>query len=263
MLGVVGEKKNFFQKMFHHEGKDKDGKSHKDKLSLNIPLAMESGNSSPRATSPHPPSWDMSDSPPLTPAGDSDSSRPPSRAPSFSRRKSDQGDPHAQLPADRRSGTPPISGLPAPPFLHRRSSNKSQNGSSKKPMDVDPSKIVATIGGTPVALAKKEDVIAPSGNKFTFKDLIALGESGPKINRKVSAFGSHKGSENGSTKGSERDGGDTGSTASLLKKYGICDKAAIGKGATAVVRLAHKWDRREEKLYAVKVRVSSYLLAFG
>ena len=39
-----------------------------------------------------------------------------------------------------------------------------------------------------------------------------------------------------------------------MKKYGICDKAAIGKGATAVVRLAHKWDRREEKLYAVKVR---------
>jgi serine/threonine protein kinase len=32
----------------------------------------------------------------------------------------------------------------------------------------------------------------------------------------------------------------------------VCDRAAIGKGATAVVRLAHKWDRREEKLYAVK-----------
>jgi len=38
----------------------------------------------------------------------------------------------------------------------------------------------------------------------------------------------------------------------LLKKYGVCDKVAIGKGATSVVRLAHKWDRSEEKLYAVK-----------
>ena len=42
-------------------------------------------------------------------------------------------------------------------------------------------------------------------------------------------------------------------TASLLKKYGVCEKVAIGKGATSVVRLAHKWDRSEEKLYAVKV----------
>ncbi|KZV95626.1 Pkinase-domain-containing protein, partial [Exidia glandulosa HHB12029] len=42
------------------------------------------------------------------------------------------------------------------------------------------------------------------------------------------------------------------STASLLKKYGVCGRVAIGKGATSVVRLAHKWDRSEEKLYAVK-----------
>jgi protein-serine/threonine kinase len=33
----------------------------------------------------------------------------------------------------------------------------------------------------------------------------------------------------------------------------VCEKVAIGKGATAVVRLAHKWDRSTEKLYAVKV----------
>ena len=38
---------------------------------------------------------------------------------------------------------------------------------------------------------------------------------------------------------------------------GICEKVAIGKGATSVVRLAHKWDRSEEKLYAVKVRCGS------
>ena len=44
------------------------------------------------------------------------------------------------------------------------------------------------------------------------------------------------------------------SNASLNKKYGVCDKVIVGKGATAVVRLAHKWDRSTEKLYAVKVR---------
>ena len=37
------------------------------------------------------------------------------------------------------------------------------------------------------------------------------------------------------------------------RKYGVCERLAIGKGATSVVRLAHKWDRTEEKLYAVKV----------
>ncbi|KAJ8481054.1 hypothetical protein ONZ45_g15441 [Pleurotus djamor] len=43
-----------------------------------------------------------------------------------------------------------------------------------------------------------------------------------------------------------------GSAVSLSQKYGVCQKVAIGKGATSVVRLAHKWDRTEEKLYAVK-----------
>jgi protein-serine/threonine kinase len=85
------------------------------------------------------------------------------------------------------------------------------------------------------------------GSKFTLKDLLGGNKDG-KLSRRPS--GSARGSDRGSTKGSE--GGDGNSTASLLKKYGVCDKAAIGKGATAVVRLAHKWDRREEKLYAVK-----------
>lgn len=41
---------------------------------------------------------------------------------------------------------------------------------------------------------------------------------------------------------------------SFLKKYGVCEKGCIGKGATAVVRLAHKMDAKssEEKLYAIK-----------
>ena len=54
---------------------------------------------------------------------------------------------------------------------------------------------------------------------------------------------------------SEYEGSKKGapSSASLMKKYGACEKVAIGKGATAVVRLAHKWDKTTEKLYAVKV----------
>ncbi|GAA6063218.1 hypothetical protein JCM10212_002440 [Sporobolomyces blumeae] len=48
-------------------------------------------------------------------------------------------------------------------------------------------------------------------------------------------------------------GGSTKSNnGSLSKKYGVCDKVIVGKGATAVVRLAHKWDRSTEQLYAVK-----------
>lgn len=76
--------------------------------------------------------------------------------------------------------------------------------------------------------------------KFTLKDLLA---STPKLARKSSQRSSA-----GSSKKSDSDRSD----ASLLKKYGVCERVAIGKGATSVVRLAHKWDRSEEKLYAVK-----------
>ncbi|GAA5874410.1 hypothetical protein JCM8547_005391 [Rhodosporidiobolus lusitaniae] len=55
----------------------------------------------------------------------------------------------------------------------------------------------------------------------------------------------------GSTKEETKSRGGQ-SNASLSKKYGVCDKVIVGKGATAVVRLAHKWDRTTEKLYAVK-----------
>ncbi|GJJ13941.1 hypothetical protein Clacol_008198 [Clathrus columnatus] len=76
--------------------------------------------------------------------------------------------------------------------------------------------------------------------KFTLKDLLA---SAPKLARKSSQR-----SSGGSSRKSDSDRSDT----SLLKKYGVCERVAIGKGATSVVRLAHKWDRSEEKLYAVK-----------
>jgi len=86
------------------------------------------------------------------------------------------------------------------------------------------------------------------GHKFTLKDLLA---SGPKVARKSSqrSVGSSKKSDSDGG-GGKSVGGD--SAASLTQKYGVCQKMAIGKGATSVVRLAHKWDRSEEKLYAVK-----------
>jgi len=84
------------------------------------------------------------------------------------------------------------------------------------------------------------------GHKFNLKDLIG---SRPNLRRKNSNR-SDTSSRKSDSDQSSADGPD--STASLLKKYGVCGRVAIGKGATSVVRLAHKWDRTEEKLYAVK-----------
>ena len=101
----------------------------------------------------------------------------------------------------------------------------------------------------PKSPSRPPSVHSDSGRGFTLKDLLS---NGPKLNRKSSARST------ASSKKSDSDGerrstaGD--SVASLSKKYGTCERVAIGKGATSVVRLAHKWDNEEEKLYAVKVR---------
>lgn len=87
---------------------------------------------------------------------------------------------------------------------------------------------------------------AKSTASSTLRDMIM---GAPKMSRKGSTTSHGNKSDGGSKKGGSTAGGET---ASLLKKYGVCEKAAIGKGATAVVRLAHKWDRSTEKLYAVK-----------
>jgi protein-serine/threonine kinase len=88
--------------------------------------------------------------------------------------------------------------------------------------------------------------------KFNLKDLLG---SAPKLNRKSSQRStSSKRSDSDAGEGNGRPRSTAGdSTASLTQKYGVCQKVAIGKGATSVVRLAHKWDRSEEKLYAIKV----------
>ncbi|KAF7289336.1 Serine/threonine-protein kinase hal4 [Mycena indigotica] len=94
-----------------------------------------------------------------------------------------------------------------------------------------------------------------ASHKFTLKDLLA---SGPKLSRKGSArsassrHSADSGSERSHKAKSAKSGGGE-SVGSLSQKYGVCQKVAIGKGATSVVRLAHKWDRSDgEKMYAVK-----------
>ncbi|TBU56226.1 Pkinase-domain-containing protein [Dichomitus squalens] len=82
--------------------------------------------------------------------------------------------------------------------------------------------------------------------KFTLRDLLGT----PKLVRRSSARSTASSKKSDSDRGGRSEAG--ASTISLLKKYGVCEKVAIGKGATSVVRLAHKWDRSEEKLYAVK-----------
>lgn len=88
------------------------------------------------------------------------------------------------------------------------------------------------------------------GSKFTLKDLLG---GAPKLHRKHSqrSTSSKKSdSDMGEVHKARSTAGD--SAVSLTQKYGVCQKVAIGKGATSVVRLAHKWDRSEEKMYAVK-----------
>lgn len=90
-----------------------------------------------------------------------------------------------------------------------------------------------------------------SSNAHSDKSLLSsLMFSAPKLSRKSSARST--GSSRKSDSDGERKSVGGESTASLTQKYGVCQKVAIGRGATSVVRLAHKWDRTEEKLYAVK-----------
>ena len=99
-----------------------------------------------------------------------------------------------------------------------------------------------------------------SGAGTTLRDMIM---NAPKISRRGSNA-SHRSEGSGtsgqssksaskeSKKKSVKGNAPGGEVTSLLKKYGTCERVCIGKGATAVVRIAHKWDETEEKVYAVK-----------
>lgn len=160
------------------------------------------------------------------------STQPPSRAPSFSAGKSGgkliaekvelmhSGSSSTKMPTKKEKGSSRT------PSFSKLSPTHSNDGTSRK----GPPSIHSDGGG----------------QKFTLKDLLGA----PKLVRRSSAR-STSSKKSDSDRGGRSEAG--GSTASLLKKYGVCEKVAIGKGATSVVRLAHKWDRSEEKLYAVKV----------
>lgn len=119
---------------------------------------------------------------------------------------------------------------PVPPTRERRGSKSDKEKPRSKPASIHSDK--------------------GDSHKFTLKDLL---NSGPKLNRKSSQRStSSRRSDSDAGEGRARStAGD--STTSLTQKYGVTQKVAIGKGATSVVRLAHKWDRTEEKLYAIKV----------
>ncbi|CAD6892514.1 unnamed protein product [Tilletia laevis] len=103
-----------------------------------------------------------------------------------------------------------------------------------------------------VASSTLRDILLNSAPKLSRRGSTA--SHGGKSDGGKSGKSSKKGSVTGEDGGASRSrvGSQSGGEASLLKKYGVCEKAAIGKGATAVVRLAHKWDRSTERLYAVK-----------
>ncbi|KAF8168469.1 kinase-like domain-containing protein [Crassisporium funariophilum] len=197
-----------------------DQQKHKKQFSApHSPLHLPSALSSPTATSPTDSYWDGPSAPP---------SRGPSRPPS--------------QPASRApSMSAGVAGgkLASPAPVHQPT-GRERRGS--KGHEVPP----PTPGRKPASVHSDKD---GSSHKFNLKDLLA---SGPKLNRKSSQRST-------SSKKSDSDAGDgraksTGgdSAVSLTQKYGVCQKVAIGKGATSVVRLAHKWDRSEEKLYAIK-----------
>jgi hypothetical protein len=145
---------------------------------------------------------------------------------------SDSDSPASTMPPSSEQSSPPPSCPGSRPGSRKSSFSERANGTAHKP---------ASINGSEGGGAHHS---SGGGQRFTLKDLLA---SGPKVARKPSQ------SSRKSDTSSDRGGYAESTTTSLLKKYGVCEKIAIGKGATSVVRLAHKWDRSEEKLYAVKV----------
>ena len=191
----------------------------KQQLPSQAPSDLPSALSSPTATSPTDSYWDGG-SPPASCAV----SRPPSQ------QASRAGSMSAGVSGGKVVAPPPAH---VPTWRERRG--------SKPEVTSTPARKSASVH------SDKSDGLS---HKFSLKDLLA---NGPKLNRKSSQRST-------SSRKSDSDAGDGKarstageSTVSLTQKYGVCQKVAIGKGATSVVRLAHKWDRTEEKLYAIKV----------
>lgn len=160
-------------------------------------------------------------------------SAPPSRAPS--RPPSQPASRAPSMSAGKSGGKLQITPLGDAGGRERRSSQASNH--------LPPTPINRRPSASSVHSDKSE-----GGHRFNLKDLLA---NGPKLHRKSSQRSTSSRRSDSDTEGKPRS--VTGeSTVSMSQKYGVCQKVAIGKGATSVVRLAHKWDRSEERLYAIK-----------
>jgi len=146
-----------------------------------------------------------------------------------------QGYSHQQLHQQRRPSTSSV----ASPMAMQAAQNPRSRAPTAPSSPQPPSTLVR---------ARASSNAQSDSSKFSLANLIA---SAPKLNRK--SYGRSIGSSRKSDSDSERKSVTGESGVSLTQKYGVCQKVAIGKGATSVVWLAHKWDRTEEKLYAVKV----------
>lgn len=194
----------------------------KQQLPSQAPSDPLSTLTSSTATSPTDSYWEGGSAPPSC-AVSRPSSQPASRAGSMS----------AGVSGGKVVSPPPVH---IPAWRERRGSKSKSEIVSTTPTRKPPS-----------VHSDKGDGLS---HKFNLKDLLA---NGPKLNRKSSQRStSSRKSDSDTGDGKARStAGD--SAVSLTQKYGVCQKVAIGKGATSVVRLAHKWDRTEEKLYAIKV----------
>ncbi|KAH9177110.1 Pkinase-domain-containing protein [Lactarius sanguifluus] len=198
------------------------GHSHKDLEPLLVAqpaIQVQASRSTTTSTSPSPTSSpSQSESNPWSAPPTRPPSRPPSqapsRAPSMSGTRPDLSSLFSSLTKSKKDRAPPVTPV-----------EQSPDPRSKPPS------VHSTDGG---------------GTKFNLRDLLG---PAPKLSRKSSARSSASSRKSDSEGGPKSTGGES---TGLLKKYGTCERVAIGKGATSVVRLAHKWDRTEEKLYAVK-----------
>ena len=142
------------------------------------------------------------------------------------------------------------------------SSQKSVEKKDRKDAKTDLSKASrAASSSTPTAGNNKSSSQPPSrppsvlsndGDRHKFSLEKLLNSTTTKLQRNLSARSTASSKKSDSDADKRSTAGD--SSTSLSKKYGVYDRGPIGKGATSVVRLAHKWDRTEEKVYAVKVR---------
>lgn len=245
-----------YQKAPGHTRKDLEALYSSDKLVLaSLPIQRDSSSTTGSMT----PSSSGSLSASESESWSLPSTQPPSRAPSMSSgvsggklggglqplikvpsQKDVAPSPALRISPTSSSGAPEIQSARTPePDFARTARQPTKLAPSSKPASKPPSR--------PGSIHSQSD----TGQKFTLKDLNRL-LGGPKLTRKTSGRSTASSRKSDSDNDRKSTAGE--STISLLKKYGVCEKVAIGKGATSVVRLAHKWDRTEEKLYAVKVR---------